>query len=735
MFKTLRYFCFGIIILISGLAHAQEVTWQKGQKELTIGDKITFWVDSTKKSSLEDIFQNNFYQNHAKPSTQIIPNFEFNDAVYWLHFTLDNPSKEKILLEVGQARLPWVEFHYQDSLGNWQTEKAGYEVPITDKYLEHHLQLFSLPPNAHEFYLRLPNIASPIPLTIWNHKVYEEKANVQKIIYGIYIGIMIFVLLNNLFLFFSLRKFTYLHYSLLVFMYATFAIVNDGFILYVMPVDLMKWFTLNPILNQPNGLLYCMLFIEVKKYRKTLYKIGIGLFVYLMSYTIWYQFLPPMFVLQLSPLHTIIGLFFMISIGISVGRKGNKLGYYFSASYAIFLLILIVEISYITTGSPSYFFELSHVAIGIFVEVFLLAFILSKRFEWEQKEMQEAKEKAQQELLLKTQENERIVREQNIILEQKVQERTRELSEKNKEVQQQNEEINQQNEELVSITEELQTKNEVVNAQNIELIEQKQVIEKTHKKITASINYAERIQNAMLPHHQAIVRMLPDIFIFFRPRDVVSGDFYWCSSVNTKGKRKIVFVTADCTGHGVPGAFMSMAGANLLAQIINDRKITDPAFILSLLHGGIRNLLRQDETENRDGMDMSISVVDWEAKMLEYGAAKRPLWYFQNNEMHQIKGDIYPVGGYMRNVKRKFTNHQISFAESPIMAYTFSDGYPDQIGMNGRKFMTRKFRKLLTEIAPKSINEQAQIIENELQEWQGNVRQLDDILVVGMRLG
>ncbi len=324
----------------------------------------------------------------------------------------------------------------------------------------------------------------------------------------------------------------------------------------------------------------------------------------------------------------------------------------------------------------------------------------------------------------------------NLIFEGEKNEAMQIVRDKSKEVHQQNEEIHQQNEELVSMTDQLQAKNILVEEQNTALTEQKHVIEMAHKKITSSITYAERIQKAILPQPQRISSMFPEAFVFFRPRDVVSGDFYWCAFVRDKqGNKKVIFATGDCTGHGVPGAFMSMAGANLLAQIVNDRKIANPAFILDLLHAGIRNLLQQDENENRDGMDISISVVNWNDKILEYSGAKRPLYYVQNGEMHQIKGDVYPVGGFLRGVNRKFTTHQVSFAESSLMAYTFSDGYPDQIGgREVRKFMTKHFRKMLLEISNKSMRVQKQHLGITLDKWKGEHKQLDDILVVGMRL-
>jgi len=269
--------------------------------------------------------------------------------------------------------------------------------------------------------------------------------------------------------------------------------------------------------------------------------------------------------------------------------------------------------------------------------------------------------------------------------------------------------------------------------QNDILFKQNNIIKSAHKKITASINYAERIQKAILPETRRIHKMLPENFIFFRPRDVVSGDFYWCTQ-SQKGE-KVIFATADCTGHGVPGAFMSMIGTNLLTQIVNDHHITKPDVILHLLDERVRQSLQQDANKNRDGMDISISVIDWETKTLTYSGAKRPLYYIQHGEMHQIKGSRYAVGGYLKGIQRKYTTQEICFAHAEITAYTFSDGFPDQIGeKSNRKFMIKHFRELLFELSDQPLEVQKQELAQIFDEWKGSYFQLDDVLVVGMRL-
>jgi serine phosphatase RsbU (regulator of sigma subunit) len=262
--------------------------------------------------------------------------------------------------------------------------------------------------------------------------------------------------------------------------------------------------------------------------------------------------------------------------------------------------------------------------------------------------------------------------------------------------------------------------------------EQAQELEMQNFKIMGSINAASRIQSAVLPRYDRIKQALPDMFILFRPRDVVSGDFYWFSE--TAGR---IFISAiDCTGHGVPGAFMAMLGDALLNQIVNIDEVTSPDRILNRLHKGVRKALKQDLTENRDGMDMAFCMYDKQAGILEFAGAKNPLLYVQGGEMHKVKGDKMPIGGVRSPDEERVFTRQVVKIDQPITCYMFSDGYADQFGgPHNRKFMSKKLRALLLENHQKPFEEQQRILEENLDEWQGDYRQMDDILVMGFRIG
>ena len=259
----------------------------------------------------------------------------------------------------------------------------------------------------------------------------------------------------------------------------------------------------------------------------------------------------------------------------------------------------------------------------------------------------------------------------------------------------------------------------------------KQLFDK-NQQIISSITYAQRIQEAMLPFNEEVKNALPNSFILFRPRDIVSGDFYWFEEKDNQ----IIVSAIDCTGHGVPGAFMSMMGDAYLHQIINVDDISSPDMILNELHKRIRSALKQEEGDNRDGMDLAICVYDRNTRILEFAGAKNPVVYIQDNEIKQIKGDRTPIGGLQKEEERIFTKHQVHINQVTTV-YLFSDGFPDQFGgPQNKKFMIRRFRELLFEIHQKPFDEQKRILETTIDKWigDGENKQTDDILVMGFRI-
>ncbi len=266
---------------------------------------------------------------------------------------------------------------------------------------------------------------------------------------------------------------------------------------------------------------------------------------------------------------------------------------------------------------------------------------------------------------------------------------------------------------------------------NILLAAQNDKIERQKDEITDSIKYAKRIQTAILPSEEMSHELLPEHFIYFRPRDIVSGDYYWM----TKIENKVIFTAADCTGHGVPGAFMSMLGVSFLNEIVSKGNNLEPHIILNELRRYVKNTLGQTgkEGEAKDGMDIAMCVLDTDTMKLQYAGAYNPLYICRTGELLEYKADRMPIGIYIRE-KESFTLHEIDLQKGDTF-YIFSDGFVDQFGgENGGKFKAKPFKKLLLSIQEQSMQEQYLTLDRTMTEWRGEMEQIDDIIVIGVRV-
>jgi hypothetical protein len=299
-------------------------------------------------------------------------------------------------------------------------------------------------------------------------------------------------------------------------------------------------------------------------------------------------------------------------------------------------------------------------------------------------------------------------------------------------------ELAQKNIEIEMQKEEILTQNQNIMQQNAQIEAQRDKIHAKNQQIIAGLNYASRIQSFMLPSIEHIQQFIPEFFVFYKPRDVVSGDFYWFGKVGEGAATQLIVAAADCTGHGVPGGFMSMIGNKLLDEIVYIRNIHSPEQILNELHKGIIKSLRQNETRNNDGMDIAICVVHPAKQKVTLASAKNPVIYIQNESLCEIKGDKLPIGGVVTE-QRDYTLHEIDISQ-PTMIYMFSDGLQDQFGgPEGKKFMLRNLRNKLAAICDKRIEEQREAIVQTMKKWMegyGTVhKQLDDMMLLGFRVG
>jgi serine phosphatase RsbU (regulator of sigma subunit) len=306
------------------------------------------------------------------------------------------------------------------------------------------------------------------------------------------------------------------------------------------------------------------------------------------------------------------------------------------------------------------------------------------------------------------------------------------LAKKNHQLEEQKEEISMKNLSLLTLNSTLEKQRAELADKNELLEKQKSELAKKNEQIRQSIVYASKIQEAILPSQKAIMQDFPNSFIFYRPRDIVSGDFYWYSE--KEGKQIIAAV--DCTGHSVPGAFMSMIGNTLLNEIVNEKNILHPAQILDKLHDGIVSTLNQGrENDPKDGMDITLCVIDKKNKELEISTANHSVFIISNNNLQEIEGDIFSIGDEMLlHKKSNFTNHTV-FLDQETTIYLMSDGYQDQFGgENNTKFMKFNLKKTLLSIQNLSLKEQGEFMIHTFYSWKGERQQIDDVLLIGLKI-
>lgn len=311
------------------------------------------------------------------------------------------------------------------------------------------------------------------------------------------------------------------------------------------------------------------------------------------------------------------------------------------------------------------------------------------------------------------------------------------IKKQNVEIQQRNEEVMAQRDELAKVNTEIQQQKEEIESQKDELMRQKDIVENQHSMITGSIRYAQTIQSAILPPAATVAKSF-DNFVLFRPKDIVSGDFYWHSRTERNGGVDSYFAIVDCTGHGVPGAFMSMIGSRLLNLLVNERELTDPAEILEHLDRGVIQSLRQDQNENRDGMEVClIRVFEKDGvKQIEFSGARRPLFLYQHScgELIKFVGCTRGIAGPLKKSKRiAFSTAKITAEPNDVM-YLTTDGLKDQNDVARKRFGSPALMNLIQSIGHLPMKEQHKAVEEVLDNHMQGVDQRDDITMAGVKV-
>ncbi len=591
------------------------------------------------------------------------------------------------------------------------------------------------------FYVRLVKTNPKAQFIHWvgclSADYVSELDRLERLFLGILWGMILLIAVYYLILYFFVKEISYIYYSLfsssvcfLLFYHsgynAEFIPQLPAYNIYLIPIILAVF----PITFY---LLFGTTFLNLRENLKFWYRVfrislcvilicTITLFVFKLIHPGYdYPTFLSLFARSILIL-LIIAPFIYVVPSILRIKHGYKPAWFFLVANITFLTILLYwyflssNIDFTYRSNLMLVLDRGGMEISIVIQILIFALGLGQKIRFAEKEKKLAQEKTIEQL----KENEKLQDKVNRELEDKVKERTKEIS--------------QQKEEIESQRDELEKQRDLVT-------EQKQ-------EITDSINYAKKIQTAVLPSEQLLDQMLPEHFILFKPKDIVSGDFYWIRQV----KNFTVVVAADCTGHGVPGAFMSMLGTSMLNEIVSRSRFDSAGEILNRLRKKIKDTLSQEgkDAEQKDGMDMSLAILDNDNNEMQYAGAFNPLYLIRSKgqspdtklselismesdqfQLLEIRGDRQPIAIY--STEKDFTTNHIKIRSSDSL-YMFSDGYPDQMGgPKGKKFMTKKFKELLLRIQAEPMITQKEILEKTLEDWKQNVQQIDDILVFGIK--
>ncbi|MCU0446012.1 MAG: SpoIIE family protein phosphatase [Microscillaceae bacterium] len=716
----ISFYIFFWLLTLSSYAQKTWVLNEKNER-YSLGKGVEYLEDPSHLWSFEQISQPT-YQKQFKKSNQEFLNFGYSNSAYWIRFGVQKRTDDDNtwLLQLSHPLVDSVTVYFVDKkTGKVSSHATGGVLPFATRQIANpnfvfYLPLFHSPDLLVYVHCRGRN-AKQFPLSVFTEKYFLEKTRQESIQIGMFTGFFIAIISYNLFLFFSLRSLSYLYYIIYMSGFVLLQLALGGLLHEYFPA---RWAVLANLSNLFFvgftvffGNQFAKQFLRVDKFMPRFYRafwildiLGLAIMLLTLASVSYYHeilvFLPPL--ASLTAFLTVV-IQFPSSLYI-LWRGYRPATFYVLAWTALFggILIYVLGVSGLWSGLRR---TITTIRLGSAIEAVLLALGLADRIN------------------IVEQEKKDLIIAQNRDLEAKVKARTEEISEKNQELEQQNQEILAQR--------------DAIEQKNLAINEAFEEIKDKNQEIISSINYAQRIQNAMLPTYDEIHKLLPESFILFRPREIVSGDFYWILEKD----QKIVLAVVDCTGHGVPGAFMSMIGNDLLNEIVGLRGITSAGQILNQLHKGVRTVLRQTETNNQDGMDIALCVIDKAQFTLDFAGARNGLVMIQNGELQYFKGDKMSIGGFQKEEERNFSNQIIQLnpdnqAIAPIF-YLFSDGFQDQFGgEKGKKFMLKTLLSELQKIHSLPLNQQKNHLNQTLEAWMqaDNSKQIDDVLVFGFRI-
>lgn len=698
----LQIICFCWCCLWSSVAFGQIViSGQPGKQNIT--SSVQVFADTTNQMRIGQVaLLKKEFATYAKEE------FNFNQIKtnQWLRIAIQGDSTrtdDEYFLQVSYPLVDEIDFYYIQHDSSWQQLQAGDMRPFNIRLIEHRTALFPVRITAEPqtYYIRLySETTTNTRLNLIEKSAFYEILQKEELGYGIFFGVLLLIVFNNLLYFFYIKDWGYLWYISFVFANLLFQASLSGHVFQYFLTDTAGWqnkwiaiFTTSGVLM---GIAFAFIFLDIRRYSLRTFRVTVGAMVFQCLMLLVSIFAPYYMIMPVIKALSILSVIFLIAVAFVVWRKGYRAARFYLVAYLFYLIFATAFILKTSNVLPENFITVHGFEIAILLESITLSIALADKTRLERNRTEQEKKEAQLEAL-------RIQQEANATLEQRVWKRTKEL----------NDTVDELNQTL-----------QVVNAQKTE-------IEDKNRDITASLNYAKRIQEASLTSLAQLRQYLPESFVLFKPRDIVGGDFYCVEQT----ENCTVIIVADCTGHGVPGGFMSMLGINMFRQMVVARRLTDPAAILQAMNEGIVRALRQEETNNRDGMDAGICVIDHQMQTLSFAGARMPLYLLRHSGLTTIKASRISLGGMQTSPDHAFVTHTFALDE-PTQILLCSDGLQDQFGgSQGRKFLAKQIKELYGTCLTLSPDEQQQLFEEAICSWMGkDYRQIDDILLVGARL-
>ncbi len=679
-YKIKAFFCSFLFLLQVpfSLSAQPAVVLKEGVSAYSLGLHLHILEDKDKKLTIEDVTSLEMAGKFV-PSRSEMPNFAFTDSAFWVKFHLKNEKEtgENWLLELAYSHLDRIELYEPDGKGSFTVRKAGDSYPFFSRQIKYRNFLFylTLPVGRTKtVYLRSEsNGPLQIPLYVLSTTAFIQRNHEEQIGFGIYYGIMLIMILYNLFLFFSVRDKAYLFYVVFIACYLLIQVTYNGLAYeYIWP-NSVWWSSVNVpfliCLAEFSLVVFNMSFLHSREQTPKLNKlllflIGFACVGMIISLLGWYSLSLKLAIALLIVLPPLV-----IAMAIICWLGGYRPARFYLIAWLAFLCGIVLLALRAISILPNVFITEYGIQIGAVMQVILLSLALADRI----KTLGEEKEQLRDEF--------------NKTLEREVREKIVEISEKYQE------------------------------------------LENANEQIIESIHYGEMIQRSLLPSQNVIDSYLDNYFIIYQPRDIVGGDIYLFEAFEDGYLIGVV----DCTGHGVPGAFMTMIAFSAFNTITVDHPHDDPAGILKKLNLILASSLDQSRTTSlsNDGLDAGLCFVNTEDQTLVYAGANMPLVYIVDDDIHYLKGDRQSIGYKNPDLDYDFENYQVPFKPSTSI-YLASDGITDQTGgSRSFSFGKSRFYALLKENYRKPFPEQKEVIFRSFKEYQGDNSRKDDITVVG----